>query len=148
MSCCITDSYCFQGGEADLKTAAKMVLHDWVRGRIPFFIPPPRIEGPQLEDKATPVAATAPETTAEGQPDTEEQKDSQVAADAIADVVKQQRVRKVPVKENFFDVEDLAHPDGASSESESEADDDTGDIVSGDEDGERRGEYRSEKWCC
>lgn len=119
-----------------------MVLHDWVRGRIPFFIPPPRIEGPQLEEvKATSVAATGAETTAEGQPETEEQKASQVAADAIAEVVKKQRVRKVPVKENFFDVEDIAHPDGEGSESDSEADDDMDDVVSGDEEaGERAGE--------
>lgn len=123
-----------------------MVLHDWVRGRIPFFIPPPRIEGPKLEDvKAIPVGATGPETTAEGQPETEEQKASQVAADAIAEVVKKQRVRKVPVKENFFDVEDIAHPDGAGSESESGADDDMEDTVNGDEEAKGRpGEYLSE----
>ncbi|KAK7257694.1 hypothetical protein RIF29_31853 [Crotalaria pallida] len=30
-----------QGGESDLVTAAKIVLHDWPRGRIPFFIPLP-----------------------------------------------------------------------------------------------------------
>lgn len=138
---------CAKGGEPDLKTAAKMVLHDWVRGRIPFFIPPPRIEGPQLEEvkKATPAAATGPETTAEGQPETEEQKASQIAADAIAEVVKKQRVRKVPVKENFFDVEDIAHPDGAGSESESEADDDMDDMGSGDDEAvERAGELLSQ----
>ncbi|EEH57372.1 uncharacterized protein MICPUCDRAFT_16708, partial [Micromonas pusilla CCMP1545] len=30
-----------KGGEPDLNTAAKMVLYDWQRGRIPFFAPPP-----------------------------------------------------------------------------------------------------------
>ncbi|CAI5534849.1 unnamed protein product [Closterium sp. Naga37s-1] len=30
-----------KGGEPDVKTAAKMVLHDWQRGKIPFFTPPP-----------------------------------------------------------------------------------------------------------
>ena len=30
-----------KGGEADLNTAAKMVLYDWQRGKIPFFVLPP-----------------------------------------------------------------------------------------------------------
>ncbi|KAF2286014.1 hypothetical protein GH714_009693 [Hevea brasiliensis] len=33
-----------KGGEPDLMTAAKMVLHDWQRGRIAFFVPPPWLE--------------------------------------------------------------------------------------------------------
>lgn len=30
-----------KGGEPDVKTAAKMVLHDWLRGKIPYFTKPP-----------------------------------------------------------------------------------------------------------
>jgi len=30
-----------KGGEPDLNTCAKMVLNDWQRGKIPFFVPPP-----------------------------------------------------------------------------------------------------------
>lgn len=30
-----------QGGEPDLSTVSKMVLNDWQRGRIPFFVKPP-----------------------------------------------------------------------------------------------------------
>lgn len=30
-----------KGGEPDMEGAAKIVLSDWVRGRVPFFIPPP-----------------------------------------------------------------------------------------------------------
>ncbi|KAA1471626.1 NGP1NT-domain-containing protein [Dentipellis sp. KUC8613] len=30
-----------KGGEPDLEGAAKVVLSDWVRGRIPYFVPPP-----------------------------------------------------------------------------------------------------------
>ena len=29
------------GGEPDLSTVAKMVLNDWIRGKIPYFVPPP-----------------------------------------------------------------------------------------------------------
>ncbi|KAK0550621.1 GTPase required for pre-60S ribosomal subunit nuclear export and maturation [Tilletia horrida] len=34
-----------KGGEPDLETCAKMVLNDWIRGKIPFFVPPPMPEG-------------------------------------------------------------------------------------------------------
>ena len=28
-------------GEPDVATVAKMMLNDWIRGKIPFFVPPP-----------------------------------------------------------------------------------------------------------
>ena len=34
-----------KGGEADVDGAAKMVLNDFIRGKIPWFTPPPVIEG-------------------------------------------------------------------------------------------------------
>ncbi|KAF3692192.1 Nucleolar GTP-binding protein 2 Autoantigen NGP-1 [Channa argus] len=34
-----------KGGEPDLTTVSKMVLNDWQRGRIPFFVKPPGPEG-------------------------------------------------------------------------------------------------------
>lgn len=33
-----------KGGEPDYSTVAKMVLNDWLRGKIPFFVPPPAKE--------------------------------------------------------------------------------------------------------
>eukprot|EP01129_Flabellula_baltica_P001821 TRINITY_DN11729_c0_g1_i1.p1 TRINITY_DN11729_c0_g1~~TRINITY_DN11729_c0_g1_i1.p1 ORF type:complete len:539 (+),score=154.84 TRINITY_DN11729_c0_g1_i1:52-1668(+) len=36
-------------GEPDLETSAKMVLHDWLRGKIPYFSPPPEIDAIQEE---------------------------------------------------------------------------------------------------
>lgn len=30
-----------KGGEADMNTVARMVLFDWQRGRVPFFVCPP-----------------------------------------------------------------------------------------------------------
>lgn len=35
-----------KGGEPDLQTVGKMVLNDWQRGRIPFFVKPPNAEPP------------------------------------------------------------------------------------------------------
>lgn len=44
-------SGCFQRGEPDLMTAAKLVLHHWQRGKIPFFVPPPQLQDGPLDDK-------------------------------------------------------------------------------------------------
>ncbi|KAJ1501009.1 GTPase required for pre-60S ribosomal subunit nuclear export and maturation [Coelomomyces lativittatus] len=32
-----------KGGESDLSTTAKLVLHDWIRGRIPYYTKPPEL---------------------------------------------------------------------------------------------------------
>lgn len=63
-----------KGGEPDMEAVAKIILTDWVRGRIPFFVPPPertdelnraeakkaRIEGAKAKGKGK-AAATAEE---------------------------------------------------------------------------------------
>jgi nuclear GTP-binding protein len=33
-----------KGGEPDINTVSKMILNDWQRGKIPFFVPPPGCE--------------------------------------------------------------------------------------------------------
>lgn len=43
-----------KGGEPDLSTVSKMVLNDWQRGRIPFFVKPPGCEMEE-ENKAQPM---------------------------------------------------------------------------------------------
>ncbi len=40
-----------RGGEPDLETAAKMVLNDWIRGKLPFFVAPPEDDAAD-DDKA------------------------------------------------------------------------------------------------
>jgi nuclear GTP-binding protein len=45
-----------KGGEADLGTVAKMVLNDWIRGRIPFYSIPPNTtetESQEVSDSKT-----------------------------------------------------------------------------------------------
>jgi len=41
-----------KGGEPDFNTVSKMLLHDWQRGKLPWFVPPPNstTEGPGDED--------------------------------------------------------------------------------------------------
>ncbi|KAG8763614.1 GTPase required for pre-60S ribosomal subunit nuclear export and maturation [Ceratobasidium sp. 423] len=38
-----------KGGEPDRETVAKMVLNDWIRGKIPFFVRPPDADAPEGE---------------------------------------------------------------------------------------------------
>ena len=39
-----------RGGEADANTAAKMVLYDWQRGKIPFYVEPPKGSGGDADE--------------------------------------------------------------------------------------------------
>ena len=48
-----------KGGEPDLNTAAKGVLYDWQRGKIPFFKLPPDYEIREPEAKAPTAEANA-----------------------------------------------------------------------------------------
>ncbi|KAM7277719.1 hypothetical protein ACFE04_004853 [Oxalis oulophora] len=50
---CRTTGKLLKAGEPDLNTAAKMVLHDWQRGKIPFFVPPPKTEDDASEEPNT-----------------------------------------------------------------------------------------------
>lgn len=70
-----------KGGEPDFNTVAKMVLNDWQRGKIPFFVPPPGCEMPPpppppstetTNPEATNPEATIPETTEPETQDPEE----------------------------------------------------------------------------
>ncbi|NXC31803.1 NOG2 protein, partial [Campylorhamphus procurvoides] len=61
-----------KGGEPDLQNVSKMVLNDWQRGRIPFFVKPPNAEpaqpGPQppaLEAAVTSSQDNTEETVSE-----------------------------------------------------------------------------------
>lgn len=59
-----------KGGEPDYETCAKMVLNDWVRGKIPYFVAPPLPEGhsaahaQDIKGKGKAVADEAVDTSA------------------------------------------------------------------------------------
>lgn len=68
-----------RGGEPDLNTAAKMVLYDWQRGKIPFFkLPPdytpdtPAAAGPSADVAADVTASSAPAYSAVAGPSDEQ----------------------------------------------------------------------------
>ncbi|KAJ1176653.1 hypothetical protein NDU88_001923, partial [Pleurodeles waltl] len=55
-----------KGGEPDLPTVSKMVLNDWQRGRIPFFVKPPNAEAvPQPSNPAQVAQETITSSTKE-----------------------------------------------------------------------------------
>ncbi|KAM6936280.1 nucleolar GTP-binding protein 2 [Lycodopsis pacificus] len=60
-----------KGGEPDVSAVSKMVLNDWQRGRIPFFVKPPGAEGDHEGKGQFPVEApsAAVENVQEEQPD-------------------------------------------------------------------------------
>ncbi|KAJ9172658.1 hypothetical protein P3X46_015872 [Hevea brasiliensis] len=87
-----------KGGEPDLMTAAKMVLHDWQRGRIPFFVPPPQQEESNLEE---------PSTYGIDEEAMENNNQATAAFRAIANVISSQQQKSVPVQKDLFCENDL-----------------------------------------
>lgn len=49
-----------KGGEPDVDGVAKMVLNDFMRGKIPWFIPPPVAEGDKIETEGEEAAKEVP----------------------------------------------------------------------------------------
>ncbi|KJE94183.1 nucleolar GTPase [Capsaspora owczarzaki ATCC 30864] len=54
-----------KGGEPDIETVAKMVLNDWLRGKLPFFVPPPS-KADMAAGKTNSASAAAATTAAAG----------------------------------------------------------------------------------
>ncbi|XP_041798497.1 nucleolar GTP-binding protein 2 [Chelmon rostratus] len=76
-----------KGGEPDLTAVSKMVLNDWQRGRIPFFVKPPGPDGDQ--DDKEPLAVEGPPEVVENVQ--EEQPDN---PDAISEEHEEQQLRQ------------------------------------------------------
>lgn len=107
-----------KGGEPDRATAAKMVLQDWQRGRIPFFMPPPRLQEDQSSKKdgqqlrLDMKMISVEESLGEGKA---VKKDGSIQA-AIDMVIKKQQLTQVPVQRNFFNEEDEEGAEGLLDE--------------------------------
>uniref|UniRef100_A0ABI8AKF7 Nucleolar GTP-binding protein 2 n=1 Tax=Felis catus TaxID=9685 RepID=A0ABI8AKF7_FELCA len=59
------------GGEPDLQTVGKMVLNDWQRGRIPFFVKPPNAEPPEASQLPSSSSLEVPTETSQKNPEEE-----------------------------------------------------------------------------
>ncbi|KAI3928099.1 hypothetical protein MKW98_023700 [Papaver atlanticum] len=108
-----------KGGEPDMACVAKMVLHDWQRGRIPFFVPPPKVEN------ASEQASTS-SANDEAAVDNDR---ASAALRAIANVVSSQQLKSVPVQRDLFDQKELEGDDpeqGSDQELGSESDPEAG----------------------
>lgn len=53
----------FKGGEPDIGSVAKMVLNDWQRGKLPFYVPPEAFETPLPKAEKATEPATSDEKT-------------------------------------------------------------------------------------
>lgn len=137
-----------KGGEPDLSTVSKMVLNDWQRGRIPFFVKPPGPEGDQ-EDKEQ-MAVEEPSEVAENvQEEQPDNPDSISEEDQQRQQRRKEQVQKIltNVRQNFgkinvapeFSEEDLVPvemPDLDMSDfSGSEDEEESEDEEAGEEDG-------------
>ncbi len=122
-----------KGGDPDLNTAAKMVLHDWQRGKIPYFTLPKEDEVQEKEVENVPEEETeAPADATE----LDEQAKEAVASKA-AEALQHQQKSHIPVQENYFVGEDAKKDDQEESEcssSSSDEEDDIGDESSDDDD--------------
>ncbi|CAN6687230.1 unnamed protein product [Malus baccata var. baccata] len=90
-----------KGGEPDLMTAAKMVLHDWQRGKIPFFVPPPKSE-----------SSTGEPDTNHNKDDTVEDNNQEAAYRVIGDIISLQKICTIPVQRDLFSEEELNGDEG------------------------------------
>jgi nuclear GTP-binding protein len=87
-----------KGGEPDVNTAAKMVLLDWQRGKIPYFEMPPELPGPNPN--------AAPELPVGDPDDPIFSKAQSVLMQAAAAALELQRKRRVPVVRGLYSEED------------------------------------------
>ncbi|EEF45776.1 nuclear/nucleolar GTPase 2 [Ricinus communis] len=90
---CKSTGKLLKGGEPDYMTAAKMVLHDWQRGKIPFFVPPPRQDDDTIEE---------PNTSGMDEEASEESNQTSAALDATAGVMASQQPRSLPVQRDLL----------------------------------------------
>jgi nuclear GTP-binding protein len=139
---CKASGKLLKGGEPDLTTGAKMILHDWQRGRIPFFVKPPEEDDVASEEaEAGEEEITVPGIDKEAIADNSQ---SAAALKAIAGIMSSQQQNGVTVQRNFFDddkkakvstetkdenvtdaqeaEEDAESEDGMASESDSDED--------------------------
>ena len=75
-------------------TAAKMILHDWQRGKIPFFVPPPQQqEGDPSGNSNSPDASEEEPTISTDR--------TAAAMKAIAAIISSQQLMHVPAHKDF-----------------------------------------------
>uniref|UniRef100_A0A7N6BCA2 Nucleolar GTP-binding protein 2 n=1 Tax=Anabas testudineus TaxID=64144 RepID=A0A7N6BCA2_ANATE len=138
-----------KGGEPDLTTVSKMVLNDWQRGRIPFFVKPPGPEGDEEGNELLTVAYGPPESVEDAQEEQSNNPDtiSNEQGEEQQQQGKKEQVKKIlaNVRQNFgkinvapefseedlvpvempdLDMSDISGSDGENSEEEEDEEED------------------------
>eukprot|EP01122_Echinamoeba_exundans_P010418 TRINITY_DN38_c0_g1_i1.p1 TRINITY_DN38_c0_g1~~TRINITY_DN38_c0_g1_i1.p1 ORF type:complete len:696 (+),score=216.72 TRINITY_DN38_c0_g1_i1:113-2089(+) len=100
-----------KGGEPDMNTVAKMMLNDWLRGKIPFFVPPPQ-----------PTEEEQKRIDADKQRQKEEREAALAAAIAAGLNPRKQSLKTLATREEFANeaMDDDEDDDGIVSDSEEE----------------------------
>lgn len=91
-----------KGGDPDIQSVAKMVLNDWQRGKLPFYVPPEEFEIPKSKLNAVAEALIKTDDAIEA----ETTKSSSSATDKIKSVKDLQQIqdfRKIRVGLEFMD---------------------------------------------
>lgn len=96
-----------KGGEPDLSTAAKSLLLDWQRGRIPFFVAPP-----QLPERAPGQPPAPSQLAADARLSS---RDAEAVALRAAEALRRQVSRAMPSARGMFTAEDEAAPEGEAA---------------------------------
>jgi len=76
-----------------------MILHDWQRGKIPFFVPPPRKDALSESEEPNVNGIDVDETADHTQ--------ASAAIKAIANVISSQQQRNVPVQGDLYNENEL-----------------------------------------
>ena len=133
-----------RGGEPDTSTAAKALLQDWQRGRIPYFQPPPALPArdavmpmpvapaplPPTADPAARAAATAERAAF---------REAEIVAGHAVEALRRQVQRGLPGAKGMFSPEDAANPDGDDADSPGADDYAPSDDGGSEDDGEEEG---------
>jgi len=118
-----------KGGEPDVDGVAKIILTDWVRGRIPFFVPPPE-RSEELNKAEAKLKAKS--------------KGKEKAADVRETLAVKQNLKTI-VQKNTFLAEDVMPLDEDDDQNEEEVSGAAGDDTSDhDEDGDEGSELGSD----
>ncbi|XP_026857345.2 nucleolar GTP-binding protein 2 isoform X1 [Electrophorus electricus] len=93
-----------KGGEPDLSTVSKMVLNDWQRGRIPFFVKPPGFQTDEEGKTQVPVEVSGMETEELASEDGPEQQSIHAAESTDQDSTLLQKQKQEPVQRILYAV--------------------------------------------
>lgn len=103
-----------KGAEPDISAVSKMVLNDWQRGKLPFYVEPPSLEAKKEETTEQPLSVTQDFTKIRVVP----------TYDCAEDVAKAEPVLPPPISENYeAENEEKMDEDEVSDEEEDEVTD-------------------------